>query len=51
MKNLYGYKLVRAAKQSELKNATSSAEEITRSSVNVLCRKKSEHLQDVICIE
>ena len=49
MKNLYGYKLVR--KQSELKNATSSTEEITRSSVNVLCRKKSEHLPDLICIE
>ena len=44
IKNLYGYKLVRAGKQSD---ATSSAEGITQSSGNYLCQRKSKYLGDL----
>ena len=46
MKNLYVYKLVRAAKLSE-KMQPSSTEGITRSSQNNLLRRKSKHSRDI----
>ena len=43
MKNLYGYKLVRAARSDlSLKDAESSIKEITRNSVNYLHKRKSD---------
>ena len=42
IENLYGCKLVRAAKQSELKDAASSTEGIARSSVNYLREEKKK---------
>ena len=43
MKNLYGYKLVRAARSDlSLKDAESRINEITRSSVNYLHKRKSD---------
>ena len=48
IKNLYGYKLVRAAKQSE--DVASSAAGTTQNSVNNLLRRKSKHLRDLLHI-
>ena len=49
IKNLYGYKLLRAANRSELKRCSKySTELITRSSVNYLCKRKSEYSRGLL---
>ena len=48
IKNLYGYKIVRAWSDLSLKDAASSTEGITRSSVSYLCKRKNEYSRDLL---